>query len=98
MSKKVYDITMSTSLGKKCGTLTLSASGGSVRGTMNILGNGNEVSGSIAPDGSCELFGSFLTLMRTYEYKAVGVITKNLVELSLTADGEVYSISGKGAL
>ena len=64
MSKKVYDITMSTSLGKKCGKLTLSASVGRVYGTMSILGNDNEISGSIAPDGSCELFGSFLTLMR----------------------------------
>lgn len=94
MKKGKYIIEMDTPIGPKFGIMKVCISGSMINGTLNLLEHSEPFSGTININGKCEIFGQIITLLRTIEYKAVGVITEKTVELSLQGDRNVFRIMG----
>lgn len=97
MWSRQYSIAMQTPIGARYGTVTVVADGERLSGCLNVLNRGNRFHGSIHSDGSCEIKGSIVTLMRTVPYTAAGRITEEALSLTLTGEQETFKVSGKAA-
>lgn len=89
-----YDTVMQTPLGEKKGTIHLNINNGRVSGCLNILGKENVFIGETSIDGKCNLSGSIVTIVSTFEYTAQGSINKETINLTLYGRQDVFSISG----
>ena len=50
--------------------------------------------GSIAADGQCTISGSFVTLLRTVQFSAVGTLTHGSVSLRMQGERNVFLLTG----
>lgn len=89
-----YDIIMQTQLGERYGTMSAVADDNRLNGTINIFGHSEPFWGVIDKDGNCEIKGKLITLMRTIEYVATGIIRPETVSLLMQGERNVLEING----
>ena len=90
-----YDVTLNTPIGKRDGTAVLKQDGGEVTGVLKMLGAEKEFKGSIDENGGCQVSGKLKTLGREISYRASGVITGEMLDLTLRAGNFGYVLTGK---
>lgn len=92
----IYDIRLSTPIGKRKGIMTVYKEHGRVYGTLNILGHSESFEGCLSSEGSCIITGTVKTLMRTINYIASGFINGSDLSLTVTDknSGTAYSFNG----
>ena len=89
-----YRIVMQTPLGERCGTLTADISGGAVNGTLDLFEHKQPFTGTISPDGQCSISGTFVTLLRTVHFAAVGRMTDSSLSLRMQGERNVFLLTG----
>lgn len=97
MAVSLYQIVMQTPLGQKQGQLQLEVQENKVFGYLDILGYTQPIHGRIEADGSCQLEGHIVTLMRTFPFIADGWVTDDSISLTLRGDRNVFRIKGTAA-
>ncbi len=92
----VFDVRLSTTVGKRKGMMTVHKRNGKLNGTLDILGHSESFDGFISDDGSCIITGTVKTLMRTINYIASGFINESELSLTVTDKntGTAYSLDG----
>lgn len=78
-----YNVELDTELGKKNGTMQLCVRGGRVNGFLSLLKHTEPLCGKIGADGSCELEGKVVTLMKEIAYIAKGRIRSDGLLLNM---------------
>lgn len=92
-----YRAVLYTPFGKRNGALLLKETDGSIKGNLHILREENDLSGSLEPNGSCMLFGSIQTSVRTVQYTASGYMCSESIQLELHDHRSVYRLTGIAA-
>lgn len=92
----IYDVRLSTPVGKRKGIMTVHKEHGRVYGTLDILGHSESFEGCLSSEGSCIITGTVKTLMRTINYIASGFINDSELSLTVTDknSGTAYSLDG----
>lgn len=92
----IYDVRLSTPVGKRKGIMTVHKENGRVHGTLDILGHNESFDGCVSKEGSCIITGTVKTLMRTINYIASGYINDSSLSLTVTDrnSGTAYSLDG----
>lgn len=67
-----YIVELHTELGKRKGELELYLEGRKISGFLSLLKHKEPVMGKLKRDGSCELKGKIITLIREKRYTATG--------------------------
>lgn len=93
--EQLYEILMDTPFGQRSGVLRLSPLGSRVEGTLSIMKYAGELFGESLADGTCRLFGTFTAAEHTYQYRAMGHITDDKIELTLYRGDGVYALRGR---
>ena len=73
--KKVYDVVLETSVGKRIGTMDVNNDCDLISGVLHILKQAEPFTGKVDDAGKCRIQGNLSTLMRRIPYFAVGKIT-----------------------
>lgn len=89
-----YNVVMQTPLGNRRGVMTVQIAGRDVSGTLALFGHSQPFTGSIAADGQCTISGSFVTLLRTVQFSAVGTLTHGSVSLRMQGERNVFLLTG----
>lgn len=89
-----YDIIMQTQLGERFGTMSAKTDGSQLNGTINLFKHSEPFCGVIDKDGNFEIKGKIITLMRTIEYVATGIIRPETVSLTMQGERNVLEING----
>ena len=90
----VYDILLSTSLGKKQGELSTQIENGKIRGYLSLLGHTEPINGEIDENGNCTLAGKLVTLLNTIPFTASGTIRNNSLRLRINGKRGFYEMLG----
>ncbi len=80
---RIYDVELSTPLGKRSGSLRLSVFGARFCGTLDLMKAENAIRGQTSNDGSCRVTSSIRTRMSTYRFEGEGRILPERIELLL---------------
>lgn len=94
MQEMIYQIYMYTPLGKKPGKLYVRKKGNVLEGWLNILQHNEPFKGTVDEMGNCRISGSFITLMRTVSFVAVGKISDSTVCIQVKDGRDVFDLSG----
>ncbi|MDD6394653.1 MAG: hypothetical protein PUB37_00485 [Firmicutes bacterium] len=94
MFAEFYDILMHTPLGDKHGKIMICVKDWKISGSLDLLGHCEPFCGTIDSDGNCTFSGTLITLMHTIHYTASGVITSQLLNLSLNDGKHVFKVTG----
>ncbi|MGN1129956.1 MAG: hypothetical protein ACI4Q8_01295 [Ruminococcus sp.] len=94
MSEWKYDIVMQTQLGERFGTIWAEAKDNRLMGMLSIFGHCEPFCGVIDKDGNCEIKGKIITLMRTIEYAAYGIMNFQTVNLIVHGERNVLKLNG----
>lgn len=94
MTETNYKIFMHTHLGKKPGMMTINRNGNMLNGYLNILQHEEPFEGTIDQTGAAKLTGTYVTLMRTVPFVAVGKISGSAVHLQVQSERNVFELSG----
>lgn len=89
-----FDIIMQTQLGKRFGKMSAEVNDRSLNGTLSIFDHSEPFFGMIDEDGNCKINGKIITLMRTIEYVATGIISAQTVNLIMQGERNVFQIDG----
>ena len=92
--KKVYDVVLETSVGKRIGTMDVNNDCDLISGELHILKQAEPFTGKVDDAGKCRIQGNLSTLMRRIPYFAVGKITDQ-VDLELNCGKETFRLVGK---
>lgn len=95
MQKTTYNIALRTPIGIRNGTMDVQIHGKKASGMMHILNRSEPFQGQVDENGACSFTGKLVTLMRTIPYRAVGLISRENVELSLTGEKESFHLTGE---
>ncbi len=94
MAERKYDVILYAPIGERSGELLLRTEGGSVRGELKILRRSIELTGIIREDGSLEVEGELVTLMRRIPYSAEGRMSGDDIQMTLHAGRSTYELTG----
>lgn len=94
MQETTYQIYMYTPLGKKSGKMCVKKTGNALEGWLNILQHNEPFEGTVDEMGNCRISGSFITLMRTVSFVAVGKILDSTVCMYIRDGRNVFELSG----
>lgn len=90
----IYDILLSTPLGKKRGELTAKVENGKLVGYLSLLGHTEPIDGSVDENGNCELKGKLITLLNTIPFTADGTIKRDSLRLRVRGKRGIYEMLG----
>ena len=90
----IYDILLSTPLGKKRGELTAKVENGKLVGYLSLLGHTEPIDGSVDENGNCELKGKLITLLNTIPFTADGMIKQDSLRLRVRGGRGIYEMLG----
>lgn len=91
---KIYDIFLSTPLGKKKGELKAKIENGELIGFLSLLRHTEPITGTVDESGRCSLKGKFITLLNTIDFTADGTINCDTLRLRLTGASGAYEMIG----
>lgn len=94
MAERKYDVILYALIGERSGELLLRTEGSSVRGELKILRRSTELTGIIREDGSLEVEGELVTLMRRIPYSAEGRMSGDDIQMTLHAGRSTYELTG----
>lgn len=86
---RIYDVELSTLLGKRTGSLKLQFSG-----VLSLMRAENPVHGQVSREGLCSMDGSIRTRMNTYPFAAEGLMLTERIELLLRCAGFSLPLCG----
>lgn len=92
---EVYDIFMYTPLGKKKGELSARITNGKLSGFLCLLGHTEPMEGFVDRRGNCSLKGKFVTLMRSVDFTADGILCPDFLRLTVIGGGGRYEMLGQ---
>ena len=92
---KIYDILLYTPIGKRKGELKANIENGKMTGFLSLFGNTELIEGNIDESGKCALKGKFVTLIKSVDFSADGVIDLEGVRLAVKGDCGYYEIMGQ---
>lgn len=92
---KTYDILLYTPIGKRTGELKAKIGNGKLIGFLSLFGNSEPIEGIVDENGKCFFSGKFITLMKTVEFIAEGVIDPSTLCLAVKSDCNNYKIVGQ---
>lgn len=95
MKDKKYNISMQTPIGKKHGLITVSSDGGVIRGILSVLNHSEPFEGMIDQNGCCSIKGKIVTLLKTVQYTANGVINEENIRLKVEAVNKIFEVTGE---
>ena len=84
---RIYDVELSTLLGKRGGSLGVSILEGRLFGLLSLMKAENPVQGVVDAEGRCRLSGSIRTRMSAYPFEGEGLLLPESVELMLRCAG-----------
>lgn len=90
----IFDIRMQTPIGIKIGKMSITNEKGVLSGCLDILKKATPFSGTVFPDGSCNIRGDIVTLMKTVKYTASGVIESDSLSLEVLCGKNKFYITG----
>ena len=93
--KLSYEIQMKTPVGIKSGSLYAEILDNQINGYLDITRQTEPFYGYIDEQGNCKIQGKLKSLLKTYSYKAVGYIDKEIVNLIIYTNSLKFYISGK---
>ena len=91
---RIYDVELSTLLGKRTGSLKLQFSGERFSGVLSLMRAENPVHGQVSREGLCSMDGSIRTRMNTYPFAAEGLMLPERIELLLRCAGFSLPLCG----
>ncbi len=91
---RIYDVELSTLLGRRCGSLGVSILEGRLFGLLNLMKAENPVQGVVDSEGRCRLTGSIRTRMSAYPFEGEGRLLPECVELMLRCAGITLPMRG----
>ena len=94
MSEQSYRIAMRTPLGLRHGSLHCRIADQDLNGTISLMGHTQPFHGSIDPNGSCQIEGELITLMRSISYYGNGEIHAGTLHLLIHDKRRAYDIDG----
>lgn len=94
MKKYEYNVILDTELGEKLGTMQILINENKVEGFLNLLKHSEPFYGSVATDGSLNLHGKIVTLIRELAYIATGRISGDALSLRLQIGAHTYLLKG----
>lgn len=94
MGERKYRIAMETMVGLRYGTMRIRSFNNQLAGTLELLEHSEEFEGTVDADGNCKIYGCLVTLMRSFQYTAVGKLSDSCVELLLRGGQNNFRITG----
>lgn len=94
MKKYYYKVMLNTELGKKKGTMNIHIHENKVEGLLNLLKHSEPIYGTVDIDGSCQLHGKIVTLLKELAYVATGHIGDDNLNLNLQIGTSRYLLMG----
>lgn len=91
---RIYDVELSTLLGKRGGSLGVSILEGRLFGLLSLMKAENPVQGVVDAEGRCRLSGSIRTRMSAYPFEGEGKLLPECVELMLRCAGITLPLRG----
>ncbi len=85
--KRVYDVEMSTLLGRRRGSLELSICNGLLSGILQLMKAENPVCGTLGENQQCTLSGNIRTRMGNYPFEGEGRMDLEKIDLMLRCAG-----------
>ena len=91
---RIYDVELSTRLGKRIGHLLLQLSGEGSTGIFHIMQSDNPIQGQFLENGLCTLKGSIRTLGNVHPFEGTGRILPESIEARLNCMGDSLPLLG----
>lgn len=91
---RIYDVELSTRLGKRIGQLLLQLSGERITGIFHIMKSDNQIQGQFLENGLCTLKGSIRTLGGVHPFEGTGRILPESIEARLNCMGDSLPLMG----
>ena len=95
MQKNKYTVALMTPIGIRNGIMDIQIRGRTASGIIHILGKAQPFSGEIDEGGKCKFSGKIETLKRIIFYDAIGIVTRDKIELSLKGNAESFRLMGE---
>lgn len=91
---KIYDIILHTPLGKKKGELKAKIENGKLTGFLSLFGHTELIEGTVDENGKCSLRGKFITLIKSVDFTANGIIGYDVLRLAVKGERNCYEMMG----
>lgn len=89
-----YKVCLQTPIGSRYGIMNVKKEGTKIYGLLDVLRHSEPFSGTISEDGSCEITGKIVTLMRQFTYNATGKILDGRLNLSIATGHYTFKMTG----
>ena len=94
MEKNIYKIKMHTTIGKRYGKMIIQKTGNIIHGEMEVLQHKEPLEGMVDSDGKLQMKGKIVTLIKSFQYTAVGWMTPDEIKLKFMSDYGEFAITG----
>lgn len=91
---RIYDVELSTLLGKRVGSLGLQICGECLSGVLKLMKAENLVQGRLFENGACSLTGSLRTRMNNYSFTGEGLLLPERMDMLLRCAGITLPLRG----
>ena len=89
-----YNVCLQTPIGSRYGIMKVKKERSQIFGSLDVLRHSEPFSGTISEDGSCEITGKIVTLIRQLTYIATGKIIDGRLNLSISIGHNTFKMTG----